>query len=409
MFHKRITLGRPNNGAANTERASPPRGKLLVLRAVAVAVLLATTILTAAPVSAEPTTTTPAPKLILISAASNGEIKLGSFRLKFRDEDILAYDPALQTWVKYFDGSDHDLESADLEDFEVFPNGDIIMTLDKKWDVDQPIRTPPCFTNEGDEADPEFEFDDSDVVLFNRATGCFEPYLKGSDVGLTKGDEDVDALACLDAACTILILSTIGSAKVHRDGGGDLEVRDEDLFICRAKGTAPPQPPPALHTCLPYFDGSTLDLTSGSEDLSAAWNNLAEGTLWFTTKGDFNAEADGLRALAGDKDDVSGCAPPSPAANCFLFEVFNGESAGFRKGIDGLWAVASTSDLPPGPVVALSAQVSAAGSQVADAGDAEDAIEALDYAEAMSEGDEDVDAYDFIDVTQQIYLPVVVR
>jgi hypothetical protein len=351
-------------------------------------------------VSAEPAITTPAPALILLSTGSNGKVRCPGERINFRDEDIIAYDPQVAAaggcgWTKYFDGSDHDLSGADLEDFEILPNGNILFTLDKEWDVDQPSNT--CFTNEGDDDDPEYEFDDSDIVLYDFTTGCFSPFLEGRDIGLTKGDEDIDAFACEDPACSgRLLISTIGSAKAKAVGGGQVEVKDEDLLACD----------PVTFECERYFDGSDVGLNSGNEDIDAAWRNYDDGgSLWLTTKGRFFVHSDGGNSLGGDNDDVFGCAP-NPAlgsdTDCFFFEVFNGEAATLEENIDGLWATFDTLFTPP--VV-----VQAASVDTGEAIDADDPFDAVGWAEATSEADSEVDAFDFMDVVQQVHIPIVFR
>jgi hypothetical protein len=248
---------------------------------------------------------------------------------------------------------------------------------------------------------------------------CFETYLKGSDIGLTKGDEDIDALACLDPNCEVLLISTTGSAKAHGTGGDgddddddDNEVRakDEDLLACRARESATPLSP-ALHTCVLYFDGSDVDLKSSSEDVDAAWLR-PDGSLWLSTKGSFSAEdEDNDTSVDGKSDEVFGCAPDPTLGedtHCFFFEVFDGDDAGLDENIDGLWSTFDDAFSLPSLAV-QAADVIAADSQAADVVEAEDALDAVEWAEALSEADEEVDAHDFMDVVQQIYLPVVNR
>jgi hypothetical protein len=368
---------------------------LLVLRAMVVAMLLATTLLSAAPVSAEPAITTPAPKLILFSTSSNGKVKCPDHvRINFRDEDILAYDPAVAAaggcgWTKYFDGSDHDLSGADLEDFEILPDGNILFTLDKERDIDQPETCP-----DGD----EIEVDDSDIVLFDFTNECFTIFLEGRDIRLTKGDEDIDAFACEDPDCSgRLLISTIGSAKARGVAGDEVKAKDEDLLACD----------PVTFECELYFNGSEVGLNSGNEDVDAAWRNYDDGgSLWLTTKGRFFVHSDGSNSLGGDNDDVFGCAP-NPAfgedTNCFFFEVFNGEAATLDENIDGLWA--TFEDPPFLPLVT----VQAASIDTGEAVDADDPFDAEGWAEAMSDPDSEVDAFDFMDVVQQVHIPIVFR
>jgi hypothetical protein len=390
MIHKQLATGQPDPDLASTQRASPSRGKLTPpwFTGLLVSVLVAALILPVLPVLAEPTITTPAPKLILLSASSNGEIKYGPLRLKFSDEDIVAYDPALDTWTMYFDGSAHGLGSADLEDFEILTDGDILFTLDKNL-------TLPNKCGGG-----SLSVKDFDVVRFDASADCYTIYLAGSTLNLTKGDEDIDALACTTPVCDVLLISTIGTVQADAGGGTEVKAEDEDLLECNVAAT----------TCQldadEGFNGTNLALTSGDEDIDAAWKNYDNGNLWLTTKGKFTASS--INSLNGDNNDVFGCAPPTPGVfgtgtSCFLYEVFNAEARGFKKAIDGLWA---TFDTPP-PLPLVAAQ--AAASQADEAVEPDDPIDAADFAEAMSMGNPEVDAYDFIDVVQQIYLPVVNR
>jgi hypothetical protein len=384
MLYTNSASEQPGTGAANTQPASLDRGKrpLRCFAALIVAVLMATMILTAAPVYAEETSIEQTPALLLVSTDVNGTIDRGRglLPLKFRDEDILSYDPATGAWSIYFDGATHGLGAADLEDFEVLLDGDILFTLEAPFSISG------------------FEADDSDVIRYDAASGTYSTYLSGDDIGLTYGDEAIDALACLRAACTTLLISTIGAASY----GYDLSsVLDEDLVAC----VVPAGP------CTFYFDGSDLDLHSGNEDVNAAWQNENDNpdSLWLSTKGHFYATSRGT-FISGDNDDVFGCRPGVFGIDtaCSLFAVFNADTEGFTStsgggdtDIDGLWATFGT----PPPL----ATVVAATSQTADTGDADDVIAAEDFAEAMSLGDPEVDVYDFFDVVQQIYLPIVNR
>lgn len=360
--------------------SGPPvrrQGLLRGLGAMLVAGLLAT-MLPGASVSAQ---TTNPPTVILVSADSNSKVNLpGGGKLSFRDEDILQYDPNSGDWELWFDGSDNELGGADLEDFEVIDGaGSFIFTLDKDFEIDQPAGCAPP---------DELEVEESDVVLFSG--GCYSLFLEGADIGLTTGNEDIDALACEEPDCSgRLLISTIGTASYKN---GPSNVQDEDLVAC-----AVPAGP-----CELVFDGSDIKLTSGSEDVDAAWLNTDEGSLWLNTTGNFAASSSST-SVSGDNDNVFGCAGTfvDHSTACILFHVFDFDIASLNKNIDGLWSTFGTA--PPAPV----AIVAAASSADAATAEADDAIDAADFAEAMSYNDPEVDAYDFINVTVQLFLPVV--
>jgi hypothetical protein len=334
------------------------------------------------------------PSQFLLSAGHRGEAEIGSSQVVFRNEDIVSFipgsTPGTGTLAIYFDGSAHGLGPVDLEDFEVFADGSFIFTVNRKFKLPT-SDGPPNF----------LQIDDSDVVQYNPTTDSFSIYLRGADVGLNKRQEDIDALAL--APDGRLLLSTIGKAKVTGPNGA-VEAKDEDLLVCTV---IPPADPPATPTCELYFDGSDIELTSSKEDVMAAWVDLnGDQNHYLTTKGRFSAEGDDTE-LSGDRDVVFGCTPLSldvdlddDDTDCFLFRLFDAEEIDWENQIDGLW-VNTGSPLSPLP-----------GSDAIDAAsasDEEDDPDHADFAETMAEGDEEVDAYDFMDVVEEFYLPIVNR
>jgi hypothetical protein len=139
--------------------------------------------------------------------------------------------------------------------------------------------------------------DDSDIVRFvptalgATTRGRYELYFDGSDVDLTKANEDVDAFAL--APDGRLIFSTLGSFKV-----GSLTGEDKDLLAFQVEqlGTE------TRGQWTRYFDGSAVGLTKGDEDIWGVWLKPVPDQpypqLYLTTKGKFAVE--GLQGTGAD-------------------------------------------------------------------------------------------------------------
>ncbi|NET36768.1 MAG: hypothetical protein F6K19_32860, partial [Cyanothece sp. SIO1E1] len=130
--------------------------------------------------------------------------------------------------------------------------------------------------------------DDSDIVKLtaeslgeNVTAGSFELYLDGSDLGLTKRSEDIDALTGL--ADGSLLFSTVGNSVTT----GGLKSKDEDLVRFD----------PISGEISLYFDGSDVGLTKRDEDVKAV--GMIEGDLLLSTQGNF-----GVDGLTGKDEDV---------------------------------------------------------------------------------------------------------
>lgn len=240
--------------------------------------------------------------------------------MKFGDEDILAYTPETDTWSMLVDGSDLGLRRLDLTDFYFMADGTILMNFNRAFDLPGLGRV-----------------DDSDIVRFhptklgNETEGSFEWYFDGSDVGLKKGGEDIDALT-LDPLGN-LVVSTKGS--FHAD---DQQGRDEDLFVFKPGDGDPAAADLATEGSWElYFDGSQVGLNEGHEDIDGAWIDQGSGNLYLTTKGDFTAEGSNS-GLEGDGDDIFICVPLAlgEVTDCTFFPFFDGDTARFTRRIDGL-------------------------------------------------------------------------
>jgi len=248
-------------------------------------------------------------ELVYVSSSTNAKVD----GLSFRDEDILVYNQANDQWDMVFDGSDVGVGNADLDGFAILDDGTILMSFDV------PINFPAIGL-----------VDDSDIVKFTptqlgpNTSGSFTLFFDGSDVGLTTGSEDIDALAY--TADGKLLISTYGTATV--DG---VRALDEDLlrFTPTSLGAT------TAGTWELFFDGSAVGLTTSSEDVTASL--LREtNSLYLVTKGKFAASSQ--NAIAGDGDDIFGCALSASGLNntqCTFFSIFDGDLVRFNRPIDG--------------------------------------------------------------------------
>jgi serine protease AprX len=200
------------------------------------------------------------------------------------DEDIVRRDSA-GAWSLYFDGSDVGLSGTDLAAFEILPSGQIAMVFDSS------SFSVPGLTGGPNGTTVTWH----DIVLFTPTSlgpttaGSFSFYFDGSDVGLTKNAEAIDALA-IDASGAIFI-STIGNPAIP----GLTGLADEDVmrFIPSTLGSA------TSGAWSWFFDGSDVGFSdTASEELDACALN-ASGQLRFSTLGDFTAPG-----ASGDAADI---------------------------------------------------------------------------------------------------------
>jgi len=243
---------------------------------------------TATPISYSPLLTpTPAPAtgdILYISSSTGGKAD----GIRFADEDILAIDSVTGSWSMYFDGSDVGLKKHDVNAFHVLDNGDILMSFNKPFKAAGTI------------------YDDSDIAYFaatslgTNTAGSFSMYLDGSDVQLTKGGEDIDAIAI--APNGDLVISTLGNAKVNPN----IKVKDDDLLRLE-NGSFGDNTSGTWHF---HFDGSDVGFTKSVEDISAAWIDANTQAIHLSTLGNYSVNSSGTN-LSGDSDDVFICAPSS--------------------------------------------------------------------------------------------------
>ena len=333
-----------------------------------------------------PPGTLPPNAVIYLGYKSSDEIEFddGTPDFVYKNEDIVTYTPATGQFALFFDGSVCGLANTNLDDFDILDNGRFIFTLRSKFTI-------PGLG----------EVDDSDVIEYTPSTedgvcGTFAFRLKGADVGLTKGAEDIDGLGV--AADGSLLISTIGTTRVP-SSTGELVAKDRSLIKLNEAGTIP--------TWSLYFDGDDVGLTRGSEDIRSVWEDPAldaqgNQNLYLTLSGKFDVESQ--NEDKGDKNDVEGCTllQAGETTECAFFKLWDGATVGAENQLDGL-------AITFGPVSTAVRAVAAGASDDSVEATVEAASDASDWAELLAEGAEGVSIDDFVEFVTQIYLPLVER
>lgn len=226
------------------------------------------------------------------------------------DEDILYSDGT--GWTVFFDGSDVGLAGTDLNAFAVVDTGTILMSF----------MQPVTLAGVG-------KVDDSDIVQFNAVSlgnntaGTFTLYFDGSDVGLTKASEDIDALDLLPDGR--LIVSTVGSyAVIGAQGKGD------DLLSFTPAGLGAT----TSGTWSLYFDGSDVGIKPATnvDGVDVA----ANGDIFLTT-----SENVSLAGLTIGDEDVAHCTPVSlgAATNCTFTSTLYFDGSNWGVAADDIDAI----------------------------------------------------------------------
>lgn len=201
-----------------------------------------------------------------------------------RDEDVVTYDPATDTWAWYFDASDVGV-TADVNALHVLDDGTLVLSFNTAISIPG-LTGGPSGTS----------VDDSDLVLFTftqsgaNTAGSFQFIFDGSDVGLTSNGEDIDGVYEFPGGG--LGISTLGNPSVPGVSGD----ADEDVLLF----TATQYGSTTTGTWSMYFDGSDVGFGgNGAEDLDAvAFDNGVD--LLFSTAGSYSASGS-----TGDDEDVS--------------------------------------------------------------------------------------------------------
>lgn len=276
-------------------------------------------------------TLTPTPTLIRTTVPpGNRQLYMSPSRtvrvdgLRIRDEDIAEYDNANQRWKLLFDGSDVQIAKTDIDALYLWYENDILLSFDRS------VKFPTLGW-----------VDDSDIVRFSptslgeQTAGTWTLFFDGSDVGLTTNGEDIDGISFSPTG--ELLITTLGTAKVN---GTTLKALDEDIlaFTSTSWGSE------TSGSWRLYFDGSEVMLNnSGSEDLNGISMDDAQGMLFLTTKGNFQARSQ--NQLTGDADDIFVCyaSTGGPLTSCHFGLFLNGDQARWAKDIDGITIVTDTS------------------------------------------------------------------
>jgi VCBS repeat-containing protein len=137
-------------------------------------------------------------------------------------------------------------------------------------------------------------FADADIVrLAVGSSGAydFELYFDGSDVGLTTGNEDIDAFDILPNGS--IVLSTVGTFSVPGPSGISIGGGGHDLLLFTPTSLGSTTAG-VWHT---YFDGNDVGLTTNNENVDAV-SVLEDGRLLISTSGNVSVSG----ASGDDKD-----------------------------------------------------------------------------------------------------------
>jgi hypothetical protein len=236
-------------------------------------------------------------KTIYVSSSSGGN----AGGVAFRDEDILAHDPGNGTWAMVFDGSDVGLRK-DVNGFLMLDDGSILLTFNVAFSA------PGLGT-----------VDDSDILQFfptslgSTTAGTTSFYFDGSDVGLSTGGEDIDAIGV--APDGRLVISTAGSFSVSGVSG-----KDEDLLVFNATSFGAD----TGGSFELYFDGSDVELKP--EDVGGTWIDPVTNEIYLTTNNDFS-----VTGATGDRSDIFTCTPGTlgDSTSCSYSFFWDGSANGF--------------------------------------------------------------------------------
>ncbi|MGI9429219.1 MAG: metallophosphoesterase, partial [Bythopirellula sp.] len=227
-----------------------------------------------------PDPTAPA-TILYVSVASTATLPGG---VVLENEDIHAFNGV--DFDVVFDGSDVGLSGANLDAFAVISADEILLSFRSAETIPGIVGT----------------VEDSDIVKFTATQlggttiGVFELFLRGSDVGLAPGLEDIDAVDLHDDGR--LIVSTVSSFGVSGLTGAD-----EDLiaFTPLTPGDY------SSGTWAIYFDGSDVQL--GGEDVQAVALD-SNGEIYLSTTNAFS-----VSGVAGKDEDVFGFIPSQLGAD----------------------------------------------------------------------------------------------
>ena len=267
------------------------------------------------------------PALIFVGSNENGKVP----GLKYRDEDILVYNPATQQWTMFFDGSNVGMGNTDIDDFVLLPDGSLLLSVEKDF-------TLAGFGPVGDE--DVLQFTPTSYGL-DATRGSYSMVLDGSQYGLdpSKDDEDIKSVDVNVAGD--LVISVRGKFDAQGVKGDS-----KDLFVF-TPGAAP--------NWSVLFDGSDVKL---SKALRALWLEPNSNKRYLTTDGSFSIQGTNQK-LSGDGNDIFVCDQTSVGLNttCTVSLYLDMGALGMGKHyVDGLYIGTVPSILFPAQVQALAIQ-----------------------------------------------------
>jgi hypothetical protein len=249
--------------------------------------------------------------MLYISTATGGTVN----GIAFQDEDIIAFDPADNSWSLLIDGSDLGLGGTDIDAFEWLSDQSVLMSFNTTVNV-------PGVGLVGDEDLVRFV----PRLLGATTAGNFERFLTGNAVGLemTNENEDIDAVTVTPQG---IVISTQGLVSVPGQGG-ELTAGESDLLVFNRRN----------NQWSLLMQGADVGLTTSAEDLNAV--SFANNGLHLSTLGNYSVDGTNSQgqpfSVSGDASDVVTCIPESLGVdsqmqNCTL--SFDGSANGLT-GLD---------------------------------------------------------------------------
>jgi len=236
-----------------------------------------------------------------------------------RDEDIVSYDPAVDEWAMFFDGSDVGLGGTDIDAFSIRADGSIVLSFNSgSFSVPGLVGGPSGTT-----------VDDSDLLEFAPVStgatteGVFTFLLDGSDIGLTTNGEDIDGVCWLEDGT--ILFSTQGTAR-----GDGPTARDEDIvsFFPTTLGS---ETEGAWTT---FFDGSDVGYSQSSQEDVDGFSMTEDQSVLLSTVG--MALLDGA---SGDDEDLflfSGSFGSSTSGSTTLALALSSVGIDISEDVDGV-------------------------------------------------------------------------
>lgn len=180
--------------------------------------------------------------------------------------DIATRNANTGAWELVFDASDVGI-TQNVFAFEWTSAGNLLMAL-------QAAQTVPGLGT----VNPTDILRFAPTSLGATTAGAFSFYMRGADVGLTTSGEKIDAISWVEPYPTPgsrLLVSTTGSGRAPRTGGGEVAFADEDLLAFDQTSASQP----VKGTWQMYMDGSPIP-GMAVEDLGAATAAPRPYTVW---------------------------------------------------------------------------------------------------------------------------------